>query len=214
MIAAGCAMLNAQDNPGLSAQAPATEKAPLIGEVFLFGGGTIKPARTPALGGGFGVGWGERPMVTFEVGYARLGDYAVGFGTNLFPDGSYPVSKSRQWDISGNFQIEAVKRRLKPRIAPYATFGLGYVTGKFTIPKETCCTFPRPPGAVEEDNVNKLGVGLGGGTRIRIKGGVGIRPELKFWITKGGQQQFGTTTTDSLIRVTLAIYRRGAQARR
>jgi len=78
------------DNPGSSAQAQTTEKAPLIGEVFLFAGGVIKPARTPALGVGF---CAERPRA-LASDHARLlaPPFSPAGPQMAIPDGSSPMA--------------------------------------------------------------------------------------------------------------------------
>jgi hypothetical protein len=87
-------------------------------ELTLFTGGSLKPAASPTFGGAFGVGWGERPTITFEYSHTSLHDEVLGWR----PDSALgpPFSDSRLQTITGNFQFDVFRRSVGRRLAPYA----------------------------------------------------------------------------------------------
>src|SRR5215831_6527290 len=87
-------------SPGLAQER--SEPKPYA-EFTLIAGGLLKPATGSTLGGGFGIGWGTRYTTGLEITHIQFGNYAI--GVTDATRSVYPISNSRAWDITGNFQL-------------------------------------------------------------------------------------------------------------
>jgi hypothetical protein len=172
-------------------------------ELTLFTGGSLKPAASPTFGGAFGVGWGERPTITFEYSHTSLHDEVLGWR----PDSALgpPFSDSRLQTITGNFQFDVFRRSVGRRLAPYAVASGGVFYSKFTAPLIACCFIPRTPTKYDR---RSFAAGGGGGLRIAITRAFGIRPEIKIWKVGGGSPELFLHTATA-IQATVGIYFRG-----
>ena len=176
-------------------------------EFTLIAGGLLKPATGSTLGGGFGIGWGTKYTAGLEITHIQFGNYAI--GVTDAARSVYPISNSRAWDITGNFQLSLLSRTAQSRMNPYVTVGFGVVSSHFVTPPITCCFAPRTPGATSENKSSKASYSLGSGVRIPIRKGFGIRPELKVSLfSKDSDPIVPFGKGDALIRLALGFYAR------
>jgi hypothetical protein len=195
-------MLTFSASPVLAQERPETK--PYV-EFSLNSGGLIKPASGPTIGGGIGVGWGTTSTMTLEITQSRFGNYGIGVSDNF--RSVYPISNSRAWDFSGNFQFNLRSRTAQTKTIPYVTMGIGLVSSRFITPAVTCCLAPAHL-ATNSFESSKLTITFGSGLRIPLRKGFGIRPELKL-LTVGGESElssFPPRSRDTLIRLTLGLY--------
>ena len=171
------------------------------------------------MGAGFGFGYGKG-MINFEMAGESLGAEALGFGKYLYPKETdlnrWPVSRSKLFEVGVSYQRDIIDLR-NGLLTFYGSAGGGYLRNQFTVTHP--CTFlqcfqgtANTPPVSDANKTGNFGISLAPGVRIRVWRSMGIRGEVKFWNTNGGQITPGgrgypfATNNDRMVRATLGVY--------
>jgi hypothetical protein len=193
----------------------AQDELPPFSEGVVLIGTSLVPKELGNVGAGYLAGWGERHAISVEFSYSHLNDYAVGFGKAFGqPFLTSPVSHSREYDFSFGYQFELLPRGGHHSIvAPYLTAGGGYVHSSFVTTPEDHFGFLPPP---QPTTFYSRGWApfVGGGIRIPVDRGFGVRAELREWIVPSvtlfnGYEPYGfSAPSDSLTRLSIGLFYR------
>jgi opacity protein-like surface antigen len=190
------------------------QKRPAFLELGAFSGGLMKPSGQRVTGFGFGVGKNKN-LVSVEGSREFLSNYELGIGSELNPaslvfrPGSYPVEtsppNSTVKNFGGNFRRDLMVRS-HGRLTVYGLGGLSYVRSKSKsaiYAQPLVNVFPNDAAFLQSvyhasdtilipvvSTVKTMGVALGGGVRIPVSRGIGIRAEIRTRWNKGADSQY------------------------
>lgn len=186
-------------------------------EAVVFSGMMLKPGSRTTMGAGFGFGIGKS-MINFEMAGESLSSEALGFGKYLRPNETddlnrWPVSRSRLFEVGVSYQRDIIGVH-NGLLTFYAAAGGGYLRNQFTVthPCTFICYQPISTPISDPSKTGNFGISLAPGVRVRVWRSIGMRGEVKFWNTNGGQITPGgrgypfTTNNDRTVRATLGVY--------
>jgi hypothetical protein len=145
-------------------------------EVAGFVGAAAGPGTHAVYGGSVGIATSEHLMPLLEFSYFGLGDRPFNVPGWYTP--SFRIHDSSVWDVNAGMHVQFPTQTWK--FVPYAAFGLGFNRSRFTSTHERFMLLYS-----EDYSDTSFAVNAGGGVRFPIRGGLGVRPELK--IFTGGE---------------------------